>query len=130
MSENENNIKSPEGTRTKWLLGAGIVAAFTATLCCIAPLVLFLLGISGAWVANLTVLEPYRPYFLTAAIVFVAAGYWKVYRKPKAEDCKPGTYCAMPQSDRINKIMLWVATGIIALVLIYPYVAPAILENL
>ncbi len=123
-SENTNNGK------TRWLLGAGIAAAFTATLCCIAPLVLFLLGISGAWVANLTALEPYRPYFLTAAIIFVAVGYWKVYRKPKAADCKPGTFCAMPESDRINKIMLWIATAIIALVLVYPYIAPAILEQL
>ena len=123
-SENINNGK------TRWLLGAGIAAAFTATLCCIAPLVLFLLGISGAWVAEFTALEPYRPYFMTAAIIFVVAGYWKVYRKPKAADCKPGTYCAMPKSDRINKIMLWVATAIIALVLVYPYIAPAILEHL
>ncbi|MDE3036946.1 MAG: hypothetical protein KGJ21_00615 [Pseudomonadota bacterium] len=112
------------------LIGAGIAAALAATLCCITPLILFLLGISGAWIGNLTVLAPYRPYFLGLAILFVGVGFWKVYRKPKAEECKPGTYCAMPASDRINKIMLWIAVAVIALVLIYPYVAPAILEKL
>ncbi len=120
--ENKNN--------TKWLLGAGIAAALGATLCCIAPLILFFLGISGAWIGNLTAMEPYKPYFLIVAIVFVAAGFWKVYKKPKSQDCKPGTFCTMPSSDRINKIMLWVATIVIVLSIIYPYIAPMILERL
>lgn len=120
--ENKNN--------TKWLLGAGIAAALGTTLCCVAPLILFFLGISGAWIGNLTAMEPYKPYFLIVAIVFVAAGFWKVYKKPKSQDCKAGTFCAMPSSDRINKIMLWVATSIIVLSIIYPYIAPMILERL
>ena len=116
--------------KTRWLLGAGIITAFSATLCCIMPLVLFLLGISGAWVANLTAFEPYRPYFLTTAIIFVVIGFWKVYKKPKAAACKPGTFCAMPESDKINKIMLWISASIVTLVLLYPYIAPPILEKL
>ena len=91
---------------------------------------LFLLGINGAWIGNLTAMAPYKPYFLIAAIAFVAGGFWKVYKKPKAQDCEPGTFCAMPYSDRINKTMLWVAVSVIVLVLIYPYVAPSILERL
>lgn len=123
-------LGNKDDSKTRWLLGAGVVTALSATLCCIAPLVLFLLGISGAWIANLTELEPYRPYFVIVAIVFIAIGYWEVYRKPKAVNCKPGTFCAMPESDHINKIMLWIATAIIVLVLMYPYIAPMILENL
>lgn len=130
MSENKNEIESTGDTKTKWILGAGILTAIGATLCCIAPLILLMLGISGAWIGNLTAMEPYRPYFLTVAIAAIVYGFWKVYRKPKAEDCKPGTFCAMPASDRINKIMLWIAVIVIVLVLIYPYIAPAILENL
>ncbi len=128
MSTNE--VVNTQKSKTRWLLGAGIVTSMAATLCCIAPLVLFLLGIGGAWIANLVALEPYRPYFLGAAIVFVAVGYWKVYRKPKAADCKPGTFCALPAADRTNKIMLWVSTGIILLVLVYPYIVPTILSKL
>jgi len=124
LNEDKKNVK------TRWILGAGILAALASTLCCILPLVLFLLGISGAWVSNLVALDPYRPYFLTAAIIFVLIGFWKVDRKPKAEDCEPGSYCALPVSDRINKIMLWIASGFIVLTLLYPYVAPIILERL
>jgi mercuric ion transport protein len=116
--------------RTKFTLGTAIAAGFAATLCCIAPLLLFMLGISGAWIANLTAMEPYKPYLLALAIVCVAYGVWKVYRKSPAVDCKAGTYCATPIADKINKIMLCLAIGLILLVIIYPYIAPAILEKL
>ncbi len=126
ISQTKNKTK---GT-LKWTLGAGILAALASTLCCILPLVLFMLGISGAWIGNLTALAPYRPYFLTTAIILVLYGFWKVYKKPAAKDCKPGTYCALPASDRLNKVMLWVTASIILLTLLYPYVAPMILKQL
>jgi mercuric ion transport protein len=128
MSETE--IEPTNDNKTKWILGAGILSALGATLCCIAPLILFMLGISGAWIGNLTAMEPYKPYFLTLAIGFVAYGFWKTYRKPKAKDCKPGTFCATPASYHINKIMLWVAVFVIFITLIYPYAAPILLEKL
>jgi len=39
----------------------GGVAALVASACCLGPLVLVVLGFSGAWIGNLTALEPYRP---------------------------------------------------------------------
>ena len=45
-------------------LVGGIAAAIGAGLCCAGPLVLLLLGVSGSWIGNLTVLEPYRPIFI------------------------------------------------------------------
>ena len=41
-------------------LAAGGLAAILASACCLGPLILVLLGFSGAWIANLAVLEPYR----------------------------------------------------------------------
>ncbi len=124
-------IKKPSGNgKTKWALGAGILAALGSTLCCIVPLILFMLGISGAWIGTLTAMAPYRPYFLTVAIVLVLYGFWQVYKKPAAKDCKPGSYCATPPSDRWNKVMLWIATSVILLALLYPSIAPMILEEL
>jgi mercuric ion transport protein len=48
------------GTRHAQTLLAvgGILAALAASSCCIAPLVLFALGVSGAWIANLSQLAP------------------------------------------------------------------------
>jgi mercuric ion transport protein len=42
-------------------LFVGGLAAILASTCCLGPLVLVALGLSGAWIGNLTRLEPYRP---------------------------------------------------------------------
>jgi mercuric ion transport protein len=50
-------------------LAMGALAALLASTCCLGPLVLVLLGFCGAWIGNLTLLEPYHPLFLAAALV-------------------------------------------------------------
>ena len=52
------------GRTQKLVAAGGILGAIAASSCCIAPLVLFSLGISGAWIGNLTALAPYQPYFV------------------------------------------------------------------
>jgi mercuric ion transport protein len=99
-----------------------ITAALAAASCCVIPLVLFTLGVSGAWIANLTALAPYQPIFVALTLTFLAWGFWMVYRKPKIV-CAEG-YCARPISDRIAKTGLWVGTVLIAIALAFPYVAP------
>ncbi len=64
MSELKSESKSGRGS-----LVAGGVAAVLASACCLGPLVLISLGISGAWIGNLAALEPYRPWFIGAALV-------------------------------------------------------------
>ena len=62
--------------RSRWLVAGGMLGAFLASSCCIVPLVLISLGVSGAWIGQLTALEPYKPLFLLVAIGFLAAGFW------------------------------------------------------
>ena len=47
---------------------AASLAAIGASVCCVVPLVLVLLGISGAWIANLTALDAWRPWFSAATL--------------------------------------------------------------
>jgi mercuric ion transport protein len=105
---------------TALLSVGGILAGLAAASCCVVPFLLFLAGISGAWIANLTALEPYRPYFVGIAIGCSGYGFYCVYRKPAAA-CLEGSYCARPASDRIAKIGLWSATVIIVIALVSPY---------
>ena len=77
------------------------------------PLVLLTLGVSGAWMSNLTALAPYQGYFISATLLFLGTGFWTVYIKPK-KACEDGSYCASPQSDLVIKIVLWVATVLVA----------------
>ena len=91
------------------LATGGLIGALLASTCCIAPLVLVMLGVGGAWVGNLTAMAPYQWLFLLFAVGCLGAGFWHVYMKPKAE-CVEGSYCAKPRSDLLIKIVLWVGT--------------------
>ena len=100
----------------------GILSGLLAASCCVVPFALFLAGISGAWIGNLTALEPYQPIFAAVAIGCIGYGFYRVYRKPAAA-CADGSYCARPASDRITKTGLWVAVVLVAVALGFPRLA-------
>jgi mercuric ion transport protein len=100
----------------------GLLAALAAASCCVAPFALFLLGISGAWISNLTALEPYQPIFAAIAFGFLGYGFYLVYRKPRVA-CAEGSYCAEPASKRTAKIGLWSAVILVIIALGFPRLA-------
>lgn len=102
-------------------LAAGGVAAILASVCCLGPLVLVMLGLGGAWVANLQVLEPYRPLFIGLAVVFLALAYRKIWRPATA--CEAGKVCATPQANRAYKILFSVVALLVLIALGFPSVA-------
>nr|WP_242596770.1 mercuric transporter MerT family protein [Pseudomonas sp. K-62] len=110
----------------KLLAAGGILAALGASSCCILPLVLFSLGVSGAWIGNLTALSAYQPLFVTGALAFLAVGFWRVYRQPQVA-CAPGSACARPGSSRAAKIGLWTAAVLVLVAVTFPYTAPLFL---
>lgn len=100
---------------SKLPLIGGITAAIGAGLCCVGPLVLLSLGISGAWIGNLTLLEPYRPFFIVAVLALFGWAGWQVYRPEEA--CEPGAACAVPQVRKRRQKLFW-GTVFIALVFV------------
>ena len=114
--------------RTQRLLAAGgVVGALAASSCCIVPLVLFGLGVSGAWIGNLTRLAPYQPYFLAATAVCLGYGYWLVYRSGQRA-CVDSEVCARPLPNQIVKIGLVLATILVLGALAFDFLAPLILQ--
>lgn len=101
---------------------AGGVAAFLASACCVGPLVLVVLGFSGAWIGNLTALEPYRPWFLGAALVAMVLAWRQIYRP--ARGCDPGDVCAAPRVHGAYKAAFWLVTLLIVAAAVFPYVLP------
>ncbi len=103
----------------------GIIAGGLAgSLCCLGPLVLVSVGISGAWISNLTLLEPYKWIFILATLGFMAYAWKKIYRAPPAAECEPGTLCALPQTNRRYRALFWIASVLVVLMLVAPYFAP------
>jgi len=103
-------------------LAASGLAAILASTCCLGPLVLVSLGLGGAWLSNLTALEPFRPWFLGAALVALFLAGRRIFRPAAA--CKPGEACAVPAMRRAHKIVFWVVAALIGVGLGFPYVAP------
>ena len=103
-------------------LFAGGLAAILASTCCLGPLVLRSLGISGAWISNLTLLEPYRPMFIGAALIALFFAWRRLFRPAAA--CKPGEVCAIPHVGATYKLLFWIVAALIVVALSFPYVAP------
>jgi mercuric ion transport protein len=116
-SETTRSEKSKSG-----ILALGGLAAILASTCCLGPLVLVALGFSGAWIGNLTVLEPYRPLFIAVALVALYFAWRRIYRP--AEKCLPGEVCALPQTKRLYKMLFWAVAALVLIALAFPYVAP------
>ena len=110
-------------SRNLLVAGGSVLGAILASSCCIVPLVLVTLGASGAWIGNLTALEPYKPIFSGITLILVGFGFWHVYLKPR-KACESGSYCATDIASRITKSALWVATVLVLLALTIDYWAP------
>jgi mercuric ion transport protein len=111
-------------TTLKGSLAGGVLAAVGASLCCLGPLVLVSLGLGGAWMANLTALEPYRLLFLGAAVVALALAYRKLYRPRVEETCVTGAVCAAPRAHRLYKGLFWAVSALVVLAGASPYLVP------
>jgi len=98
-------------------LAVGGLAAILASTCCLAPLVLVILGLSGAWVGNLTLLEPYRLFFIAGAFVALFFSGRRIFRPPPV--CKPGEVCAVPRTRRVYKIAFGIVSALVLIALVY-----------
>jgi mercuric ion transport protein len=108
-------------TATKQLW-ASVLAAIVGSLCCVAPLVLLTLGISGAWISRLTALEPYRPVFIGVTVVFMGLAFRQLYIVPAR--CAPGEVCENPQLQRRQRQIFWVVVAGLAALITFPWYAP------
>jgi mercuric ion transport protein len=122
MTIKEDHRAAPSLRGPKLLAAGGILAAVGAASCCVLPFALFALGISGAWIGNLTALEPYQPIFAAIAVACLGSGFYLVYRRPKAA-CAAGSYCASPSSNRAAKIGLWAAAVLVIVAIGFPRIA-------
>jgi mercuric ion transport protein len=108
--------------RIKSSLVAGALAAIGASVCCVGPLALLAFGIGGAWIANLTALEPLRPWFIAATLLFLGLAFRRLYLQPQV--CEPGAACADPTVLKRQRLIFWgVALALLGLLSV-PWLAP------
>lgn len=124
-----NHARTANLQRQQRLMAAGSLAgALAASSCCILPLVLFSLGVSGAWIGNFTRLAPYQPYFIAVTIGCLGYGYWLVYRSTRLA-CADGDACARPLPNRLVKTGLILASLLAVAALGLDLLAPLFLNS-
>ncbi len=128
MTIKQENRVTETARGQKLMAVGGLLGALAASSCCILPLMLFSLGVSGAWIGNFTQLAPYQPYFIAATTGFLGTGYWLVYRSSKLA-CADGEACARPLPNRLVKAGLIIATILVIAALGFDFVAPLYLNS-
>ena len=124
-----DDVRHVEQTKKNLFTGGSVLGAVAMSSCCILPLALFSVGVTGVWIGNLSALYPYKWVFFVLTGGFLAGGFYMVYRKQPSEPCETGSFCATPGSDRIKKAALWGATALALMAMAFPYIAPAFLET-
>ena len=113
----------PEGGSAPALTLAG-VAALLASTCCVLPLAFALVGISGAWIAGLRVLQPYSIPLTVLSFGALAFAGWRLYRPSgRAAACAAdGAACATvgPRARR----WFWLVAVLALIPVVVPLAAP------
>lgn len=112
--------------KTQALAASGLVVGLLASSCCLLPLLLLSVGISGAWIAQLTALAPYQPLFLGAAVTALGLGFWRAYRR---QDCAVGSLCETPAATRTTKTLLWLGVVAVLAAMSVNIIVPLIMQG-
>ncbi len=108
------------------LLGA--VASFLAASCCVGPTLFVVFGVSAGSLSFLSVLEPYRWYFLGVAYIAVGYSLYKLYLRNLVREKllkKPAVECACEEPSwtrKLSKGITWFAFVLLVFATFYPYV--------
>lgn len=103
------------GRRLVWALGV-VASALGASLCCILPVAVALLGVGSAALG--AALEPWRPVFLLLTVGFLGYAFHREYRRGA---CAPGEVCPLPAERRRARVVLWVVAVVAVALVTFPY---------
>jgi mercuric ion transport protein len=102
------------------LIAVAVLASLLASTCCVLPLALVLVGVTGAWMANLQALKPITPYAIALTLGALAWAAWLVFRPARACDLDGDCATTRPLMRRV-----FIACALfVALLLGFPLIAP------
>ena len=104
---------TPESRSVSWLAAigtslAGVGAAATATaasLCCVGPAVVSIVGVGGAVAA--AALKPYRAFLILGSLALLAVAFWLTYRPGTA--VASDTVACPRRAGRVSRSVVWIA---------------------
>ena len=104
----------------KKLIGAGLLTAIAASLCCITPVLALIAGTSGL-ASTFSWLEPFRPYFIGLTILVLGFSWYQKLKPKKQIDCN----CESEEKPKFiqSKMFLGIITAFSIVMLAFPYYA-------
>ncbi len=100
------------------LIGAGLLTAITASLCCITPVLALIAGTSGI-ASTFSWIEPFRPYLIGLTILVLAFAWYQKLKPQKEIDCE----CETDEKPKFiqSRKFLGIVTVFAVLMLAFPY---------
>jgi mercuric ion transport protein len=100
------------------LIGAGLLAAITASLCCITPVLAIIAGTSGI-ASTFSWIEPIRPYLIGLTILVLGFAWYQKLKLRKEIDCE----CETDEKPKFiqSKKFLGIVTVFAIVMLAFPY---------
>ena len=106
----------------------GLFGALAASSCCILPVVLFSLGVSGAWIGNFTQLCALPALSLRRRDRLPRDRLLGLSTARRDSRLRRGEACARPLPNRMVRIVLIAATLLIVAAFGFDYIAPYVLS--
>lgn len=100
------------------LIGAGLLTAITASLCCITPVLALIAGTSGI-ASTFSWIEPFRPYLIGLTIIVLGFAWYQKLKPQKEMDCE----CETDEKPKFiqSKKFLGIVTVFAIVMLAFPY---------
>lgn len=114
-----------EQKTSKGLIGAGILTAIAASLCCITPVLALIAGSSGL-ASAFSWLEPARPYLIGITVLVIGFAWYQKLKPQKVEDC-----CTPDEKPKFiqSKTFLSIVTIFAAMMIAFPYYSKIFSQN-
>jgi copper chaperone CopZ len=108
------------------LIGAGLLTAVTASLCCITPVLALIAGTSGI-ASTFTWIEPFRPYLIGLTILVLGFAWYQKLKHKKEIDCE----CDTDKKPKFlqTKTFLGIVTAFAIIMLAFPYYSEIFYPN-
>ena len=102
----------------KKLIGAGLLTAFAASLCCITPVLALIAGTSGI-ASTFSWIEPFRPYLIGLTILVLGFAWYQKLKPQKEIDCE----CETDEKPKFiqSRKFLGIVTVFVIVILAFPY---------
>ncbi len=110
-----NGAEKPDRIARSGLLAA-IGAGVLASVCCVGPMAAVAVGVGGAWVSQLSALEPYRPFFVALALGALGLAWYREARRARKPDCD----CEAGPGSKTHRVLLGLGTVLVIGLLAVP----------